>query len=52
MAAIARTQPYAARQTINDEGESAELLFNITVGAVKLYKQLSDGRCQITGFLF
>lgn len=52
MASIARTQSYAARQTIIDEGEPAELLFNITGGAVKLYKLLPDGRRQITGFLF
>ena len=52
MAAIARTQSFAGRQTIVDEGEPAESLFNITSGAVKLYKLLPDGRRQITGFLF
>ena len=52
MAAIARTQSLSPRQTIIDEGESAESLFNITGGAVKLYKLLPDGRRQITGFLF
>jgi len=52
MAAIARTQSFTSRQTIVDEGEPAESLFNITSGAVKLYKLLPDGRRQITGFLF
>ena len=52
MAAIARTQSFAGRQTIVDEGEPAESLFNITSGAVKPYKLLPDGRRQSTGFLF
>lgn len=38
--------------TIIDEGETADYLFNVTSGAVKLYKLLPDGRRQITGFLF
>ena len=37
---------------IIDEGEQADYLFNLTQGAVKLYKLLPDGRRQITGFLF
>ena len=52
MAAIARTQSFAGRQTIVDEGEPAESLFNITSGAVKPHKLLPDGRRQSTGFLF
>lgn len=52
MASIACTQSVSPRQTIIDEGEAAELLFNITSGTVKLYKLLPDGRRQITGFLF
>jgi len=39
-------------QPIIDEGEAADYLFNVTDGAVKLYKLLPDGRRQITGFLF
>lgn len=35
-----------------DEGEPAEAVFNVTAGAVKVYKLLPDGRRQITGFLF
>ncbi|MEC9182848.1 MAG: cyclic nucleotide-binding domain-containing protein [Pseudomonadota bacterium] len=52
MAAIARTQSFAGRQTIVDEGEPAACLFNISSGAVKLYKLLPDDRRQSTGFLF
>lgn len=39
-------------QSIIHEGSPAEHLFNVVSGAVKLYKLLSDGRRQITGFLF
>lgn len=35
-----------------DEGEAAEAVFNVTAGALKVYKLLPDGRRQITGFLF
>ncbi len=35
-----------------DEGEPAVHLFNVTAGAMKIYKLLPDGRRQITGFLF
>jgi CRP/FNR family transcriptional regulator len=34
------------------ESEPAEDVFNVTDGAVKIYKMLPDGRRQITGFLF
>lgn len=39
-------------RSIIHEGNPAEHLFNVVSGAVKLYKLLSDGRRQITGFLF
>jgi CRP/FNR family transcriptional regulator len=38
--------------TIFDEAEPAKHVFNITTGAVKVYKLLPDGRRAITGFLF
>ncbi len=41
-----------AREIILSEGDSADHLFNVTEGLVKLYKLLPDGREQITGFLF
>lgn len=34
------------------EGDEAKYLFNVTSGAVKIYKLLADGRRQITGFFF
>jgi len=34
------------------EGDPARHVFNITSGSVRVYKLLSDGRRQITGFLF
>ena len=52
MAEIARTQSFAGRQTIVNEGEPAESLFKITSVAVKPHKLLPDGRGQSTGFLF
>lgn len=41
-----------AGATIFREGDPAVHLYTITTGAVKLYKLLSDGRRQITAFLF
>jgi CRP/FNR family transcriptional regulator len=42
----------APRRTLFDEGDGADYVFSITRGAVSLSKALSDGRRQITGFLF
>lgn len=50
--AILTTLEVEPHQPIIDEGEPADYLFNVTGGAVKLYKLLPDGRRQITGFLF
>lgn len=52
LSAIARAVEARRRQTIFLEGDSAEYLFNVTGGAVKIFKLLPDGREQITGFLF
>ncbi len=52
LAAIATNVSLVHNQTIVEEGEPADYLFNLTKGAVKLYKLLPDGRRQITGFLF
>ncbi|WP_179187974.1 cyclic nucleotide-binding domain-containing protein [Kiloniella majae] len=38
--------------TIINEMDSADFLFNVTGGSIKLYKLLPDGRRQMTGFLF
>ncbi len=49
---IMTTVEVDAHQPIFDEAERAQHVFNVTEGAVKIYKLLSDGRRQITGFLF
>ena len=49
---ILQTTTVEPHGPIIDEGEPADYLFNLTEGAVKLYKLLPDGRRQITGFLF
>jgi CRP/FNR family transcriptional regulator len=41
-----------AHKTIFTETDAAHHVFNVTTGAVKLYKLLADGRRQITGFMF
>lgn len=39
-------------ETVFSEGESAENVYEVIQGVVRLYKLLADGRRQITGFLF
>jgi len=41
-----------AKQTICSEDDAADYLYNVRSGAVRISKMLSDGRRQITGFLF
>ncbi len=52
LAAIVTSLECGARDPIIDEGEPADSVYNVTDGAVKLFKLLPDGRRQITGFLF
>jgi CRP/FNR family transcriptional regulator len=52
LAAITRTIDIAAHRSIFGEADSAEYVYTITAGTVKIYKLLSGGRRQITGFLF
>lgn len=52
LASIAVTVKFADNQVILLEGDPAEALFNVSDGAVNLYKLLPDGRRMITGFLF
>src|SRR4051794_14096021 len=49
--AISIQRRLAAGQVLFHEGDPSVDVFNITQGMIKLYKLLSDGRCQITGFL-
>lgn len=51
LAAILVTVKVEAGQTLFSEGNTADTLFNVTCGTMKLYKLLPDGRRQITGFL-
>ena len=52
MSAIVSSVELGRGDPLFDEGEPAEHLFNVTTGAVKIYKLLADGRRQMTGFLF
>jgi CRP/FNR family transcriptional regulator len=52
MASILTEVEFAAHQEVFNETESADHVFNVTKGTVKIYKLLADGRQQITGFLF
>ncbi len=52
MAAIVTTMELNPGDPLFDEAEPADHVFNVTAGAVKVYKLLADGRRQMTGFLF
>jgi len=52
LAAVVTTVHLPAHGMLASEGDEAACFFNITSGAVKLYKLLPDGRQQIVGFLF
>jgi len=52
MSAIVSSVELTPGDPLFDEGEPAGYLFNVTAGAVKIYKLLPDGRRQMTGFLF
>ena len=39
-----------AGQHLFEEGDSADFVYNMTAGTIRLYKLLPDGRRQITGF--
>jgi len=52
LAAIATPVSVASGASVLREGDPADHLYRIVSGVVKVYRTLSDGRCQITGFLF
>lgn len=52
LASVAVPKELATGQALLEEGDPAEHFFNVTAGALKLYKGLSDGRRQITGFAY
>ncbi len=49
--AIVSQVQITAGQTLFCEGEDADHLYNVTRGAVRVFKLLADGRRQITGFM-
>lgn len=52
LAAITRHRSVKAGDVIFEEGDAARHLFNLSSGALRIYKLLPNGRRQITGFLF
>ncbi len=50
--AILREVTVEPHKPIFAEADPAEYVFNVTAGAVKIFKLLPDGRRQVTGFLF
>jgi CRP/FNR family transcriptional regulator len=52
VAAISQNVEMSPGDPLFDEGERASQVFNVTAGTMKVYKLLSDGRRQVTGFLF
>ncbi len=52
MSAIISSMEFSPGDPLFDEGEPADYVFNVTAGAIKVYKLLADGRRQMTGFLF
>jgi len=52
LAAQARHRHLVAGQNLFQEGDAAQQVFTVTSGAIKEYKLLADGRCQVTGFYF
>lgn len=51
LAAISRIKALNAGETVTIEGQAADTVFTLLSGMLKIYKTLSDGREQITGFV-
>lgn len=49
---LAEVVKLAAGAVLTREGDPPPHVFNVTSGSLRVYKQLPDGRRQITGFLF
>ena len=47
---LSRPMHHAARETIFEQDELADSVFNITSGSARLYRLLPDGRRQVVGF--
>ncbi len=48
---LVRHKHLHAGQSVFEEGDPSEYVYNVSEGAIRLYKLLPDGRRQITGFL-
>lgn len=51
LSAIAAGRRLEAGRTLFQEGDAADDVFTVTAGTLKLFKLMSDGRRQITGYL-
>lgn len=51
LSALAHEVHVEPRRILAEEGDPAQYVFNVTDGMIKTYRQLSDGRRQIFGFL-
>jgi CRP/FNR family transcriptional regulator len=49
--AIAEDVHFAVHDSITQQGDAADAVYNITEGTIRVYKLLPDGRRQIVGFL-
>jgi CRP/FNR family transcriptional regulator len=52
LSSIKSVMEFEPNALLFQEGDSADYVFNVTSGVVRVYKLLADGRRQITGFLF
>ncbi len=52
LAGEVRIRSYLAGDTLQRDGDEALHVMNLRTGSVKVYKQLSDGRRAVVGFLF
>ena len=52
MRALGTMQRLQPEQAVFHEGDPAKRVFMVTLGSLKLYALLADGRRQITGFMF
>ena len=52
MRSLGTMQRLRVEQSVFHEGDPAKRVFMVTVGALKLYTLLPDGRRQVTGFMF
>lgn len=47
---LAQSLAFGAKETLFEQGEASDSVYNLTSGSVRLYKLLPDGRRQVVGF--